>query len=197
VTSTGGRLFSKAKAKIFKILIMNVQVRNLGEEKIQIWKLKIMRNECCSFVSACFLALICVSGPKTGLKCNPETLPATSEILQITHVSRPRCPRVRVTQHFSYHVCASSTHSCRSCSFQSVRSRQARECVTLISSISCGRVNHATTWLLAGHLLNSLCSFHFCTLPLHSLRYSCPMKPETLNTHITASNGTKEDKIYN
>ncbi|QHO57726.1 uncharacterized protein DS421_3g84700 [Arachis hypogaea] len=28
-------------------------------------------------------------------------------------------------------------------------------------------------------------------LPLHSLSHSCPMKPETLNTQIKASNGNK------
>ena len=45
--------------------------------------------------------------------------------------------------------------------------------------------------MLAGHLLSFLCSFHFYKLPFHSLSHSCPIKPETLNTQIKASNGNK------
>ena len=56
-----------------------------------------------------------------------------------------------------------------------------------------GRVSHAAASLLAGHLLNFLCSFHFCKLPFQSPIHSCPIKPETLNTQITASNGIKEN----
>ncbi|QHO53262.1 uncharacterized protein DS421_2g46360 [Arachis hypogaea] len=49
-----------------------------------------------------------------------------SKIADIALVTGPRRPRVRVTQHFLYHVCASSTLSRCSCSFQFAGSRQAR-----------------------------------------------------------------------
>ncbi|QHO57888.1 uncharacterized protein DS421_3g86080 [Arachis hypogaea] len=94
---------------------------------------------------------------------------------------------------FPCHAYASSTHSRHSCRLQSTRSRQACECVTAIFSNSRGRVSHASASMFASHLLSFLCSFHFCRLPLHSLRHSCPMKPETLNTRITTSNGIKEN----
>jgi len=143
-----------------------------------------------SVVSACSLALICFSGPKTGSKQGPK-LPlanfadsADRAIVIHTFASSSVLP---------CHACTSSTPSRHLCSFQSMRSHQARERVTVISSISRGRVSHASASLLAGHLLNFLCSFHFCKPPFQSPSHSCPIKPETLNTQITASNGIKEN----
>ncbi|QHO15980.1 uncharacterized protein DS421_10g299620 [Arachis hypogaea] len=94
---------------------------------------------------------------------------------------------------FPLHACASGTRSRHLRKLQSTRTRQARVRVAVIFSKSRARVSHACVSLFAGCLLYFLCSFPFCKLPLHSLSHSCPMKPETFNTRITASNGIKEN----
>ena len=90
--------------------------------------------------------------------------------------TRARCPRLRVA-----------------CAIPSARSREPCSRVNTIFSLSRGRVIHAAASLLAGHLLNFLCSFYFCRIRFQSPTHSCPIKPETLNTQITASNGIKEN----
>ncbi|QHN79104.1 uncharacterized protein DS421_19g667220 [Arachis hypogaea] len=60
-----------------------------------------------------------------------------------------------------YHVGASSTLPRHLCSFQFARPRHPCGRVIAISSLPRGRVIHAAASLLAGHLLNFLCSFHF------------------------------------
>ena len=97
-----------------------------------------------------------------------------------TRHSRFSLPRVRVV-----HASASLVL------FQSARLREPCGCVTANSFLPRGRVADAYASLLAGHLLNFLCSFHFCKLRSQSLTHSCPIKPETLNTHIKASIGNK------
>ena len=94
---------------------------------------------------------------------------------------------------FSLHACASGTRSRHLRELQSTRTRQARARVAVILSKSRARVSHSFASLFAGCLFYFLCSFPFCKLPLHSLSHSCPIKPETLNTQITASNGIKEN----
>ena len=134
-------------------------------------------------VFACSLALTCFFGSNR----------AHNRPSEFCKFCRSRTSRDHVIHAFASssvlpcHACASSTQSRHLCSFQSMRSRQARERVTAISSVSRGRVSHAFASLLAGHLLNFLCSFHFCKLSLKSPTHSCPIKPETLNTQITAS----------
>ncbi|QHO46692.1 uncharacterized protein DS421_6g189780 [Arachis hypogaea] len=80
---------------------------------------------------------------------------------------------------------------CVTCAFQSVRSCEPCGRVTTNSFLPRGRIADAYASLLAGHLINFLCSFHFCKLPSQSLTHSCPIKPETLNTQIKASNDNK------
>ena len=149
-------------------------------------------NDDPSWVSACSLALFCVSGPKTGSKRGPKSPPAYSVIFAdraghayaLSTRSRPSTffslPRVRMV-----HVNASFVQTPIHAFTSGTRSRR---CDFFISR---ARVSHALASVFAGHLLSFLCSFHFCKLPLHSLSHSCPMKPETLNTQIKASNGNK------
>ena len=129
------------------------------------------------FVSACSLALICFSGPKTGSKQGPKSPPGNS-----ADSADRAC-----------HVIASSRRSRHPAFCLATRARRPRLRVTCAVSNPRGRVSHASASLLAGHLLNFLCSFYFCKLPFQSPSHSCPIKPETLNTQITASNGIKED----
>ena len=144
-----------------------------------------------SLVSTCSLTLICNSGTKTGLKSGPETLPATFEILLIAYVTRTHHSRGRVIRRFSF-PCGRVVHASASLLlFQSTRPRHLCGRVTMNSSLPCDRVADAYASLLAGHLLNFLYSFHFCKLPSQPLTHSCPIKPETLNTQIKASNGNK------
>ncbi|QHO47056.1 uncharacterized protein DS421_6g193040 [Arachis hypogaea] len=75
---------------------------------------------------------------------------------------------------FPLHACTSGTRSRHLRELQSTRMRQARVCVAVILSKSCAS-------LFAGCLLDFLCSFPFCKLPLHSLSHSSPIKPEILN----------------
>ena len=139
-------------------------------------------------VSACSLALFRVSGPKTGSKHGPKLPPAFS---------------VKIADRAG-HAYASSTRSRHSAIFLVTRARRPRVRViradsnprvriTAFFSIPRGRVSHACASMFAGHHLSFLCSFHFCKLPLHSLSHSCPIKFETLNTRITASNGIKQN----
>ena len=146
-------------------------------------------------VSACFLTLICFSGPKIGSKQGPKSPLANSadsadrachviaSFMRTRH-SRFSLPRVRVV-----HASASLVL------FQSARSREPCGRATANSFLPRGRVADAYASLLAGHLLNFLCSFHFCKLPSQSLTHSCTIKPETLNTQIMASNGNKRGLI--
>ena len=144
-------------------------------------------------VSACSLALVCFSGPKTGSKQGPKSPPAILQIMQIAHVTRSRHSCGRVIRRFASPRGCVVHASASLMLFQSARSCEPCGRVTTISALSCGRVIHAAASLLAGHLLNFLCSFHFCKPPFQSPSHSCPIKPETLNTQITASNGIKEN----
>ena len=131
---------------------------------------------------------------KNWVKTWPKIAPS-----EFCRFCRSRTSRDRIIHAFASssvlpcHACASSTPSRHLCSFHSMRSRQARERVTTISSISRGRLSHASASLFAGHLLNFLCSFHFCKPPLQFPSHSCPIKPGTLNTGVTESNGIKEN----
>ena len=93
---------------------------------------------------------------------------AIASSMQTRH-SRFSLPRVRVVHASASLVLFHSTRSCHPCGR-----------VTAICSSPRGRVVHAAASLLAGHLLNFLCSFHFCKLPFQSPTHSCSIKPETL-----------------
>ncbi|QHO53792.1 uncharacterized protein DS421_2g51080 [Arachis hypogaea] len=95
-----------------------------------------------------------------------------------TRHSRFSLPRVRVVHASALLVL-----------FHSAWSHEPCGRVTAISPLSREHVSHDA----AGYLLNFLCSFHFCLLPFQSPTHPCPIKPETLNTQITASNGIKEN----
>jgi len=100
-------------------------------------------------------------------------------------------PRVRVVHASTSLVLFQSARLREPCGRVTAISFLPRGRVTVNSFLPHGRVADAYASLLAGHLLNFFCSFHFCKLPSRSLTHSCPIKPETLNTHIKASIGNK------
>ena len=111
---------------------------------------------------------------KTGPKITPS---------EFCRLCRSRMSRDRVAHADASfgvllcHAVASSMRPRHSC-YSMPRGRV----IHALSFLSRGRVIHAAASLLAGHLLNFLCSFHFCKLPFQSPTHSCPIKPETLNT---------------
>jgi len=125
-----------------------------------------MPNECCSGLCM-FPGSNMLFWAKNWVKTGPKIAPS-----KFCKFCRSRMSHDRVIQAFvsssvlPCHACASSTPSRHLCSLQSARSCETCVPVTAISSMSHGRVSHASASLLAGHLLNFLCSFHFfCKLP--------------------------------